>query len=86
MKIYRVFTAYHEPDESGTYEYGCYSSFEKAEKRVSEVWKEKNYPEPKPEDKTPSGWYSNSLWDSISVRISEIEIDNDIDEEFNGYT
>ena len=86
MKLYRVYKSYHESDCSGTVEFGCYSSIEQAEKRISEVWKNRNYPEPKPEDKSTSGWSVDDGWDFISIKIVEMEVDKDIEKDCYGYT
>ena len=78
MKIYRVYEPFHELNERGTYEYGYFSTLEKANERLAEVWKEKGYPDPNPEDKTDMSWYADNGWGWLGIGIQEITVDESI--------
>ena len=84
--IFRVYESFHTSSESGTNEYGCYSSLEKAKARLETIWMKKGYPDPKPEHKKDSGWFAYHGWDDCSIDIAKITIDEDTDNECIGYT
>lgn len=81
--VYRVYEAFHDPAESGTFEYGTYSTLDKAQMRMLKVWKDKKYP-----DYTYSemNLYAYGIGDSYSISIETIEVDKDIDDKNVGYT
>lgn len=84
--VFRVYSSFHEFDESGTYEYGYYSTHEKALARLIYVWNKAGYPQPKEKNKTETGWYVRTTWDGISIDIQRCAIDEDIDDDLIGYT
>ena len=85
--VYRVYESYHDSSESGTIEYGYYSSLARAKQRALEAWKQKDYgdiDEVYPCGSicgAPSGWGSGPY-----IRVSEIEIDIDTQSNNVGYT
>ena len=74
----------HESSESGTHEYGIYSSPDLATARAKDIWKQCDYPEGYEE--TTGGLYLSTGWDSFSVSISEYVTDVPIDKDMCGYT
>ena len=84
MKIYRVYESFHDPSESGTNEYGYYSTLELAKTRAKEVWAKK-YPDIEYEEYDTS-LYHRGTWDNISISIEQHEVDQDIAYTNIGYT
>ena len=85
MTIYRVYESYHDSSESGTYEYGYFSSLDVALARAKGVWAQKNYPKGyKVID--DGGLYAHTGWDSCLISISKIEVDQPINDNNCGYT
>ena len=86
MIIYRVYESYHESSESGTVEYGYYSLHERAKQRALDVWKQKGYGGV--DEVSPSGsLYAQSGWGySAHIRVIEIEVDQDSNQDVSGYT
>lgn len=74
--IYRVYESYHDSSESGTLEYGCYSTLAKAKQRALEVWKQQDYGNIDVVHPcgsvcgVPNGWGAGQ-----HIRVSEIELD-----------
>lgn len=85
MEIYRVYRSYHESSESGTVEYGYYSSLEAAKRRALEVWKT-NYGDLEPEDLGNGSLYAATGWDSVSIYVRPIEVDVVTEQTEVGYT
>lgn len=85
MNVYRVYEPYHYDDESGTHEYGTFSTVEYATFRVAKVWAEKKYPEVFEQYET-GGRYARGAWDYCQIIVESIEVDKDINEENVGYT
>lgn len=85
MKTYRVFTSYHESSESGTHEYGYYSTLGAARKRARDVWA-MTYAEYIPGELESGSLVSHTGWDSISITVSAIEVDKDTENQVVGYT
>jgi len=85
MKIYRVFTSYHESSESGTHEYGYYSTLDAAKKRARDVWA-MTYAEYIPEELEGGSLVSHTGWYSLSITVSDIEVDKDTENQVVGYT
>jgi hypothetical protein len=85
VTIYRVYTTYHESSESGTIEYGFYSTLEKAKQRAKEVWIAQ-YPDCQYEEKESGSLYCHNGWDSISIYVSSFELDTDMHKDNCGYT
>jgi hypothetical protein len=84
MKIFRVYESYHSDSESGTYEYGCFSTLELAQARLAEIWAEKKYPDDA--EKHDTYYMASSMGDYTTVAIDEIEVDKKTDENNCGYT
>lgn len=84
MNIYRVYESYHSSSESGTIEYGYFSSLAVARDLVARIWKEKAYPDGYEDG--PSGRWVHNGWESCSIHIREIEIDKEMKEDCCGYT
>lgn len=84
MIIYRVYQPYHESSESGTTEYGAFSSLDHAKDLIARLWKEKGYPGGYEDG--PSGRWVHDGWHSFAIYIHEIEIDKEIKEDCCGYT
>lgn len=84
MIVYRVYQPYHDSSESGTTEYGYFSSLDRAKDLVARLWKEKKYPDGYEDG--PSGRWVRNGWDSCSIHIREIEIDKEIKDNCCGYT
>jgi hypothetical protein len=74
MKVYRVYEGYHANDEAGTYEYGYFSTLEKAADRVKDVWEKKQYPSDYQVDER-GGRFVNLGWDDCEIRVRPIEVD-----------
>jgi len=85
MTIYRVFTSYHESSESGTHEYGYYSTLGAAKKRAKEVWA-MEYAEYIPEELESGSLVSHTGWDSLSITVLAIKVDEDTENQVMGYT
>ena len=90
MKIYRVYEHYHISCESGTYEYGIFSSREKAVERLKKIYKEskKEYPKNKFEFSPKKGYlYIKDYldWDR-KIYIQEFELDEKMNYFNLGYT
>ena len=86
MKIWRLYKPYHDSSESGTIEFGYYSTHERAKQRAVDVWNKSDYGEIGTADSSGS-LHSQSGWgDSVSVYVSEIELDQDSDRNMCGYT
>jgi len=100
-KIYRVYHAFHESDESGTREYGYFSTVELAKKRLIEVMEqvkkqddewETKYSSTKTNqnkyimDENGMSFHVQDGWDDFFYYIQEIEIDKSSDKENVGYT
>jgi hypothetical protein len=87
MKIYRVYSSYHESSESGTYDYGYYTDHERAKQRAKDVWANKGYGEYRPEDISPNGSiHVSDGWGICSINVQSIELDVDTDHNTCGYT
>lgn len=84
MLIYRVFEPYHESSESGTIEYGTFSSRLLAEARLAAVWAQKKYSPPTSRSK--NGWFGSDSWGSFSIKIQEVMVDEETEIERVGYT
>lgn len=84
MTIYRVYESYHDASESGTTEYGCFTSLETAQDLVARLWKDREYPDGYEDG--PSGRWLHDGWDSYSIHIMKIELDKEIKEDCCGYT
>lgn len=85
MIIYRVHEAFHDPSESGTHEYGYFTTHDAAKKRALDVWVQKKYPDDY--KILPLGsLYAHTGWEGVSISISEIEVDKAINDEVVGYT
>ena len=84
MNIYRVYESYHDSSESGTIEYGYFSSFDVAKNLVVKLWKEKQYPDGYEEGPSGRGSYDGCC--SCAIHIREIEMDKEIREDCCGYT
>lgn len=85
MTIYRVFTSYHESSESGTHEYGYYSTLERARNRARDVWA-MEYAEYIPGEHPSGSLTSHTGWDSISITVLAIDVDKDTENQVVGYT
>lgn len=100
-KVYRVYHAFHEADESGTKEYGYFSTIELAKKRLIEVMEqikkqddewETKYSATKTNQKkyilaeNGMSFHVINGFDSFWYYIEEIEIDKSSDKENIGYT
>lgn len=85
--VYRVYEVYHDFSESGTLEYGYYSTLVGAKQRALDVWKQKDYGdigEVRPCGTlcgVPSGWGSGPY-----IHVSEIELDADTHSDIVGNT
>lgn len=82
--VYRVFEAFHDSSESGTEEYGVYSTIGKARARCEAVWKQKGYPIPETFDN--HGMYAYHQMDTYNIRITPITLDADKEIKLVGYT
>lgn len=82
--VFRVYEPFHESSESGTYEYGTYSSYEDAATRLEAMWSMRGYPQP--EEKSEWDWYADFQMDTYRMYISKVEIDRDTNDELTGYT
>jgi hypothetical protein len=85
MKVYRVYESYHYDDESGTVEYGCYSTLELAQARMNVVWDAQKYGERSEKYSSPTRILSASQ-DGPSIGIVEITVDEDTNDTRVGYT
>lgn len=86
MTIYRVYRPYHESSESGTYEYGYYSSHDRAKQRALDVWKEKDFGNDY-EVLPNGGLIEHGAWGGTTViYVDTIEVDNDCNDNMVGYT
>lgn len=85
MTIYRVYTSYHESSESGTHEYGYYSTLEAAKKRAKNVWA-MEYAEYPPEESAGGSLSYYDGWNSMNICVSSIEVDVDTENQVVGYT
>lgn len=85
MTVYRVFESYHERSESGTIEYGTFSSRSLAEARLAAVWAQKQYPPPSSRC-DESGWFGRDKWTYYSIEIREVMVDEETDRAQIGYT
>ena len=88
-KIYRVYEPYHSSEESGTYEYGYFSTRKKAEERLMEIYKqERKEGESDIFEFRPKKGYlclsSGNGWRWIY--IEEVKVDKKIEEKNTGYT
>ena len=89
MKVYRVYSPFHQSDESGTYEYGIFSSREKAVERLKEIYKKeiKENPDYKFEFKPKRGaLHIDDGFDIWSYYIEEFDVDEEIKRVNIGYT
>lgn len=84
MTVHRVYESYHSDSDSGTYEYGTFSTLEKARDRMHEVWAKKGYP--KDCQWSDDGCEFHGAWDGCYIYISHIELDVPRDEDYVGYT
>ena len=84
MTIYRVYSTYHDASESGTTEYGSYSSLEGAQDRVARVWTKKQYPDGY--EDSSAGRHIHDGMDWYAIYIAEVEVDKDTDDDCCGYT
>lgn len=82
--VYRVYSSYHESSESGTTEYGTYSTLDGARARALEVWTANKYPEPTA-DATGS-LYASMGWDSVGITVLPVELDQPTNSDRCGYT
>lgn len=88
-KVYRIYQPYHESSESGTYEYGIYSSKERVKRRLLQLYKELV---------KEKGWENVVLhWEGLYIKIQgwdsyeyiwvrKYELDRDIEDDVCGYT
>lgn len=86
QKVYRVYESFHDPAESGTFEYGVYSTLERATLRMIRVWKDKGYPQPSIGDATDTSMFVYNMGDNYSMYVETIEVDKDISDKNVGYT
>jgi hypothetical protein len=85
--VYRVYNSYHYDDESGTTEYGTYSTLEKAKKRLAEVVaKDAGKLGFEIDPNGRCGWQIYGCGDRTYFYISEIPLDKDVERDCNGYT
>jgi len=86
MFVYRVYETYHYSDESGTYEYGTFSTPELASARVATMWAFKRYP--KTFEVTELGGRFSTLGysDYTQIHVSKITVDEEINDDHCGYT
>jgi hypothetical protein len=84
MQVYRVYESYHADDESGTYEYGTFSTLEKAWARLKAVWAEKKYPDNFKDSELSRS--ASGMWEITYISISPIEVDKDENDNHCGYT
>ncbi len=88
-EVFRVYEPYHYDDESGTYEYGVYSTLAKAQVRAQMIWVKKKYPgEEKTavEEMTEHGIKVPYYGDWHEILIDHITVDIDIDKNNCGWT
>jgi len=78
MKVYRVYKHFHFTGESGAYEYGIFSSRDKAVERLKEIYKKSKKENPiyifefRPEE----GYLViYDKWEKWVVKIQEFELD-----------
>lgn len=71
MKVYRVYLAFHDPFESGTREFGLFSSEETAKAIVA---------------KAAHDFPPDSFWAGGEVCLREYVLDDEISETVVGYT
>jgi hypothetical protein len=91
MKVYRVYEHYHISCESGTYEYGIFSSREKALERLKEIYEKekKEYPRNKFKFNSKKGYLyvkDRLAYFDRQVCIDEFELDEKINYFNFGYT
>ena len=86
MTVWRVYRPYHESSESGTIEFGYYSTEERAKQRALEAWRENDYGDISEVDQSGSIHAQSGWGDSISIYVSEIEVDHDSNHNVCGYT
>ncbi|GIW70264.1 MAG: hypothetical protein KatS3mg101_1011 [Patescibacteria group bacterium] len=90
MKVYRIYEPYHESSESGTVDYGIFSSKDKAIEVLKKICKEKRKKNGKrwnfcKRGRLPYLFYL--AWDeSRCVYIKEYDLDKEILEDIVGYT
>jgi len=89
IKVYRVYKHYHIFGESGNYEYGVFSSRDKAVERLKEIYEKerKANPEYKFDFKPKEGVLF--IYDGFEKRayyIEEFEVDKKIERRNIGYT
>lgn len=84
MHIYRVFEPYHYDDESGTYEYGYFTTLEAAKKRMETVWAQKGYGEPTDRKEMYLSQFDG--FSMTSICINEYPVDKDFEARDVGYT
>ena len=87
MKVYRVFERYHASGESGTIEYGIFSSKEVAAKRAWEIWNRKGYPNDEVKE-FPGGslFCCKDPFEVYDISVQEYELDEEINVDITGYT
>jgi hypothetical protein len=89
MKVYRVYCPFHEPDESGTKEFGIFLDRNKAVEILKKIYKKER--KENPEDRFAFKPKKGALhiydgFDSWSYYIEEFEVDEKIERENIGYT
>lgn len=91
MKIYRVYHPFHESSESGTIEFGYFSTLEKAKevlKQTIEFMKKDGYwkDDDVEWDKDGLGYYLKGMQYESGAYIQEFELDEEMQKETIGYT
>lgn len=86
MFVYRVYESYHYDDESGTKEYGTFSTLELAKARVAKMWEFNKYPSEGFEDYENGSRTVDSGWDYCTIHVEEIEVDKEINGDNVGFT
>ena len=87
LKVYRVYSMFHESDESGSDEYGIFSDLDKAKDRMRKVAQENITSHTVETEESDFCFSIHNCWgDCLSVRIKEYELDINYDDRIIGYT
>ena len=73
MIVYRVYEPFHSSSESGTNEYGIFSTVEGAQAHVADIWEANGYPDNP--TKNANGWSASGPWETFSIRIVRVVLD-----------
>ena len=73
MIVYRVYEPFHSSSESGTNEYGIFSTLEGAQARIADIWAANGYPDNPTQN--ANGWFASGAWETFSIRIASVVLD-----------